>query len=1311
MEWMMMNMDRFYAPAVQLGNYYGDKYVPSKNYKAKIDEILRRLVQDKARWHFRRSLFMNKIISQNLLPTLTHVKEDREVLEATVKVLQELMTPVECLIPMETMSRNCEGRRIIQELESSIMLHKKMFLDTRVTKAIVDLMGSTLQDSKKVLSMAECECINHCLLLVRNLLHVSNNSLVQEQQQKQRQQNHNQKSEAGMNNGSASVLLEDQIMWNLFAQRFDNILIQIFTSHQQHLWNITIVQLISLMYREQKQENIRNMINEWLDSSLSESSEDDENNTMSSSSDNISTSDPVSETSERLLPVNEPIKLKINKQTSTSSSTINSEESQAITNKTQSAADSGFCSSFQPSGSNQDSNEETTIQVSCLHKQQSQITKPADQGNEDKTDLNIEDLQFKDTAQKENQTNLVLAIEEEVRSCGVNEGGTEGSSLLHTLDDTTPLSCQRLEIEKANEIKEVTQIISMLEDGSKGETAANAPVSLEMAIEQTKLAIEQTKLAIEQTKLQQNTNLGKGGLNQLAQQDMSINNQFNMSACTIKTTPTDTNFTSPCVLQNLAQSELFRRPPNETEADSDDNKPPPQLPKLTKKNPGSGTKRSRHSMSQIMSENQENEYSNSTGSDYDEGPACKRPHHQKPHKMLSKPRPAKMMQKAIQERNVKRTKLLRHKENYSIKAKALLHHHPTSEDITNLLKEFTVDFMLKGYANLLEGLRLQVLMPYQIDLDKSHVLWLITYFIRFAVELDLELSILCPVLSVETVSYLVYEGVVMQEELERATHNGEANLQPHIRRLHLVVTALREFFLAFEICMKKDPATYDSQQLLKIKEDLGQLVEVRQLFVLLIRTYKPGVLNLNYLQDLITTNHRFLTTQEAASPTLSTLNTFDIFDHVKQFCTSEIMRQYGRLLENFENNDEQVNDCIFTMMHHTVGDLRSINCLMQPQILKIFLKIWNEGFDLCVDWSDLIEYVLRKCTIVRTESRKRDAIKNESEKMQMMNTGIELTDEDLDHWYSLYSVQENEADLMYKIKEVCCDDSIEEPVKKEVIQKLLARGFITSIECTKLCAEIPIIVERKSVTSVSLNSDHMQVSITDIETLSTGTQDPEDSLPAPKKCPEEVKDNPTRFRSMPEPIKDLAMCGVDTDFESSQPFDREDPWDDNTNVIGFINKLKEEGLGAHVEWLQGQLLEACYAKLKILGPDLPRAEPIASHFTISNQSIPLIPWSLDQDVVLSNPWFRQLLGALGLHQPNDTGKVFPRIPHFWTPDVLFLMAKRLGDIDSRSLTSLLWIKAQHVWSSLITHSQAENRSACAPWKTIDQPTPAPAHLH
>lgn len=56
------------------------------------------------------------------------------------------------------------------------------------------------------------------------------------------------------------------------------------------------------------------------------------------------------------------------------------------------------------------------------------------------------------------------------------------------------------------------------------------------------------------------------------------------------------------------------------------------------------------------------------------------------------------------------------------------------------------------------------------------------------------------------------------------------------------------------------------------------------------------------------------------------------------------MQFYGLLLEDYKENGEFVNECIFTMMHHVSGDLNSIGLLFQPKIIKTFLQILESGF-------------------------------------------------------------------------------------------------------------------------------------------------------------------------------------------------------------------------------------------------------------------------------------------------------------------------------------------------------------------------------
>lgn len=56
--------------------------------------------------------------------------------------------------------------------------------------------------------------------------------------------------------------------------------------------------------------------------------------------------------------------------------------------------------------------------------------------------------------------------------------------------------------------------------------------------------------------------------------------------------------------------------------------------------------------------------------------------------------------------------------------------------MADLLKEFTVDFLLKGYSTLVDELRQQLLNDFNAQMDKSHFLWLVTYFLKFASQLE-----------------------------------------------------------------------------------------------------------------------------------------------------------------------------------------------------------------------------------------------------------------------------------------------------------------------------------------------------------------------------------------------------------------------------------------------------------------------------------------------------------------------------------------------------------------------------------------------
>ena len=85
-----------------------------------------------------------------------------------------------------------------------------------------------------------------------------------------------------------------------------------------------------------------------------------------------------------------------------------------------------------------------------------------------------------------------------------------------------------------------------------------------------------------------------------------------------------------------------------------------------------------------------------------------------------------------------------------------------------------------------------------ISMDKSHFLWLLrlTYFLKFAFQLEIGLNQVGSIISFRIASYITYQDVELLETLEVANRERSASISGHLRRMHLVVTAaLREFIL------------------------------------------------------------------------------------------------------------------------------------------------------------------------------------------------------------------------------------------------------------------------------------------------------------------------------------------------------------------------------------------------------------------------------------------------------------------------------------------------------------------------------------
>merc|ERR1712184_45467 len=139
--------------------------------------------------------------------------------------------------------------------------------------------------------------------------------------------------------------------------------------------------------------------------------------------------------------------------------------------------------------------------------------------------------------------------------------------------------------------------------------------------------------------------------------------------------------------------------------------------------------------------------------------------------------------------------------------------------------------------------------------------------------------------------------------------------------------------------------------------------------------------------------------------------------------------------------------------------------------------------------------------------------------------------------------------------------------------------------------------------------------------------------------------------------------------EAGETVDRER--NKNSEIQVLKDCLLRQGKESLIPWLQSVLLDACRVKMYpgSLVPDdsVYPHEPVPFYYHKAKQSIPLVPWNRIQYLGLQTEAFILLLHKLGFHLPTDVGKVFPRIPHFWSADHIYSIAQKIGPIDTKKL--------------------------------------------
>lgn len=125
--------------------------------------------------------------------------------------------------------------------------------------------------------------------------------------------------------------------------------------------------------------------------------------------------------------------------------------------------------------------------------------------------------------------------------------------------------------------------------------------------------------------------------------------------------------------------------------------------------------------------------------------------------------------------------------------------------------------------------------------------------------------------------------MILYEQLELTSRQYEIDLEPSLRRMHLVVTAIREFLQALNTYTNIGHLSINDIEYIRLLQVQISLTEdLKQLFILLIRNYKPSIQSKQYLQDLIVTNHILLLIPDSIDENSQQNNKTKLKEHIQQ---------------------------------------------------------------------------------------------------------------------------------------------------------------------------------------------------------------------------------------------------------------------------------------------------------------------------------------------------------------------------------------------------------------------------------------------
>ncbi|XP_076967171.1 protein timeless homolog isoform X2 [Tamandua tetradactyla] len=230
----MMNCELL-ATCSALGYLEGDTYHKEPDCLESVKDLIRYLRHEDETRDMRQQLGAAQILQSDLLPILTQHHQDKPLFDAVIRLMVNLTQPA--LLCFGRVPTEPSFRHHFLQVLTYLQAYKEAFASEKAFGVFSETLYELLQLGWEERQEEDNLLIERILLLVRNILHVP----ADPDQEKRI-------------DDDASV--HDQLLWAIHLTGLDDLLLFLASSSAEQQWSLHVLEIISLMFRDQNPEQL-----------------------------------------------------------------------------------------------------------------------------------------------------------------------------------------------------------------------------------------------------------------------------------------------------------------------------------------------------------------------------------------------------------------------------------------------------------------------------------------------------------------------------------------------------------------------------------------------------------------------------------------------------------------------------------------------------------------------------------------------------------------------------------------------------------------------------------------------------------------------------------------------------------------------------------------------------------------------------------------------------------------------------------------------------------------------------------------------